>query len=183
MPKNLLLTKWVLCLVILFNIEAKVSAQIIMPFTLNVSGSSANSGYFSFDWSVGESTAITTLTNRDLILSQGLLQYHAGNIVEKNVGTIWFPNEVKIFPNPVKNILEINFKHLSSGELYFELYDQIGKLLWKKNVIYNGVSHIEKINMAAMIAGQYTIRIYQLSGPNESRKYYKQGAFKIIKIN
>ncbi len=45
------------------------SAQIFLPSTLNASGSTVNKGYYSFDWSIGESTAVSTLTNGNAMLT------------------------------------------------------------------------------------------------------------------
>ena len=171
-----------LCLLLLASANY-CSAQMVLPSTLNASGATVNKGYYSFDWSIGESTAVSTLTNGNLMVTQGVLQYHSGNVVDKNVGMIWFPNEVKLFPNPVRNILEINFKHLVPGSLHFELFNNAGQLLWQKDAIYNGVSLIEKLNMSGMPAGTYTLYLYQSDTPNSLRKYYKRGAFKIVKIN
>ncbi len=158
-------------------------AQMILPSTLNASGATVNKGYYSFDWSIGESTAVSTLTNGNLMVTQGVLQYHSGNVADKNVGMIWFPSEVKLFPNPVRNILEINFKHVVSGILHFELFNNAGQLLWQKDALYNGISLIEKLNMAGMPAGNYTLHLYQNDSPDSVRKYYKRGAFNIIKVN
>ena len=171
-----------ICLLLLASANY-ASAQMILPSTLNVIGATVNKGYYSFDWSVGESAAVSTLANSILMVTQGVLQYHSGNVVEKNVGMIWFPNEVKLFPNPVRNILEIDFKHLVPGSLHFELFNNAGQLLWQKDVQYNGVSLIEKLNMSGMPTGQYTLYLYQSGSSDSFRKYYKRGAFKIVKVN
>ena len=128
MPNTQNLKKGVyICLLFLASANYS-SAQMVLPSTLNASGATANKGYYSFDWSIGESAAVSTLANSSLMVTQGVLQYHSGNVVEKNVGMIWFPNEVKLFPNPVRNILEIDFKHLVPGSLHFEL-----RPVFKKN--------------------------------------------------
>lgn len=159
-------------------------AQLVMPSTLNVSGSSVNKGYYSFDWSIGESAAISTLVTSNLMITQGVLQYNAGNVVEKNIAMVWFPNEVRIFPNPVKNILEVDFKHLAPGTIHLQLSNISGQLLLQKDFIYNGVSHIEKMNLSGLPAGQYTLYIFQdqVPGSNTTKNYYKRGAFKIQKL-
>ena len=183
MPNTQIFKKGVqICLLVLASANY-CSAQMVLPSTLNASGATANKGYYSFDWSVGESAAVSTLANSNLMVTQGVLQYHSGNVVERNVGMIWFPNEVKLFPNPVRNILEINFKHLVPGSLHFELFNNAGQLLWQKDVLYNGVSLIEKLNMSGIPAGQYTLYLYQNDAPDSFRKYYKKGAFKIVKVN
>lgn len=171
-----------LCLLLLAS-AIYSRARMILPSTLNASGATVNKGYYIFDWSIGESTAVLTLTKGNLMVTQGVLQYHSGNVVDKNVAMIWFPNEVKLFPNPVRNILEINFMHVVSGSLHFELFNNAGKLLWQKDALYNGISLTEKLNMAGMPAGNYTLYLYQNDSPDSSRKYYKRGAFNIFKLN
>ena len=155
-----------------------------VPSTLNASGSTITKGNYSFDWSIGESTAISTLINGSSMLTQGVLQYHSGNVVERNLGMIWFPNELRLFPNPVKNFLEIDFKHLTPGTIHLELFNNAAQILWQKELDYNGVSRIEKINMSGLPAGNYTLYILQDRIPDNGglSKYYKRGAFNIIKV-
>lgn len=71
-----------LCLLLLASANY-CSAQMVLPSTLNASGATVNKGYYSFDWSIGESTAVSTLTNGNLMVTQGVLQYHSGNVVDK----------------------------------------------------------------------------------------------------
>ena len=159
-------------------------AQTVLPSTLNATGATASNGYYSFDWSVGESTAITTIASGNSMLTQGVLQYHSGNVVDRNLAMIWFPNEVRLFPNPVNNYLEVNFKHLIPGTIHLELSSQSGQILWQKELYYNGVSRIEKLNMSGLPAGIYTLYILQNRVPDNygSRNYYKRGAFNIVKV-
>lgn len=159
-------------------------AQTVLPSTLNVAGATASKGYYSFDWSIGESTAITTIAKGNLMLTQGVLQYHSGNVVDKNLAMIWFPNEVRLFPNPVQNFLEVDFKHLVPGTIHLQLSSKSGQVLWQTNLDYNGVSRIEKLNMSGLPAGTYTLYILQDRVPDNYglKKYYKRGAFKIVKV-
>ena len=75
------------------------------------------------NWKAGESTAISTLTNGNWMIFHGVLQYSYGNVMDRNFGISWLPNEDNLFPNPVKNLLENNFKHLVPGIIYFELFN------------------------------------------------------------
>lgn len=159
-------------------------AQIVLPSTLNAAGATASKGYYSFDWSVGESTAITTIASGNSLLTQGVLQYQPGNVVARNIAMIWFPNEVRLFPNPVKNFLEVDFKHLIPGTIHLQLSSKSGQILWQTEVNYNGVSRIEKLNLSGLPAGNYTLYIIQYKAPDnfEHRNYYKRGAFNIVKV-
>lgn len=159
-------------------------AQTVLPSTLNAAGATASKGYYSFDWSIGESTAITTIAKGNLMLTQGVLQYQPGNVVDKCLAMIWFPNEVRLFPNPVQNFLEVDFKHLVPGTIHLDLLSKSGQVLWQTNLDYNGVSRIEKLNMSGLPAGTYTLYILQDRVPDNYglKKCYKRAAFKIVKV-
>jgi hypothetical protein len=160
-------------------------AQTDLHSTLNVAGATASKGYYSFDWSVGESTAITTIASGNSMLTQGVLQYHSGNVVDRNFAMTWFHDEVRLFPNPVDNFLEVDFKHLVPGRIHLQLSSKSGQILWQKELDYNGVSRVEKLNMSGLPAGNYTLYILQDRVPDRygHRIYYKRGAFNIVKVH
>ncbi len=173
--------------VLILSLTCSVSsyAQTDLHSTLNVAGATASKGYYSFDWSVGESTAITTIASGNSMLTQGVLQYHSGNVVDRNFAMTWFHNEVRLFPNPVDNFLEVNFKHLVPGRIHLQLSSKSGQILWQKELDYNGVSRVEKLNMSGLPAGNYTLYILQDRVPDRygHRIYYKRGAFNIVKVH
>ena len=73
MPNTQIFKKGVqICLLLLASANY-CSAQMVLPSTLNASGATASKGYFSFDWSVGESAAVSTLANSSLMVTQGVL--------------------------------------------------------------------------------------------------------------
>lgn len=62
--------------------------------------------------------------------------------------------EVSVFPNPVENILNLNFSGLSST-LEFRIYDQLGKQLLQNQLIQNS----NRIDMTNWASGIYILSI------------------------
>jgi hypothetical protein len=60
-------------------------AQTTAPFAVNIAGTTTSVGNFSLEWSVGESAAITTMGNSNLLVTNGLLQFNVENQTEANL--------------------------------------------------------------------------------------------------
>ena len=48
------------------------SAQTTAPYTVNIVGNLFSNGLYNFEWSVGESAAITTMNNSNLLVTNVL---------------------------------------------------------------------------------------------------------------
>jgi hypothetical protein len=157
------------------------TAQSIYPSTVNATGQSSSFGNFRFEWSVGESAAINTMSSSNLLVTNGLLQYYVENQPDHNIIANWLPSEVTVYPNPVRNILEINILHSIVGKEKIELFDIKGGKLMEKQFEYTGMGVLEKLNLSGLTAGQYILSIQQIS-PITGR-VFKKGTYKILKIN
>ena len=157
------------------------SAQNAYTSTVNIAGLSATVGDYRLDWSVGESAAITSMFNGDLVLTNGLLQYSVENQLEANLVPSFLPGEIIIYPNPVKNILNINILHANKGRHQLELLDAWGAKIKEVLVVYNGLGVLQKWNLSGLSAGQYLLNIRQ-THPVTGR-LMKKKAYKILKIN
>jgi hypothetical protein len=173
--------KQVYAIFIFIYFGQSVIAQPVTSSTVNVTGGSATSGNYRFEWSVGEASAITTMGNSNLIVTNGFLQYEVQNQPLLNDILPWQPGEVKVYPNPVKDILEVNILHNLTGKIHIKLYFLDGRKIMDKEFDYNGMGAIERFNLGALAAGQYLLNIQQIS-PLTGRPV-KKGAFKILKIN
>ena len=148
---------------------------------VNVAGKSATVGDYHLDWSVGESAAITTMLNGNLLLTNGLLQYSVENQPEVNDVPSFLPGEIIVYPNPVKNILNINILHATKGRHQMELLDLLGAKIKEVLLVYNGLGALQKWNLSGLPAGQYILNIRQTHPVNG--RLMKKRAFKILKIN
>jgi hypothetical protein len=61
--------KQVYAIFIFIYFGQSVIAQPVTSSTVNVTGGSATSGNYRFEWSVGEASAITTMGNSNLIVT------------------------------------------------------------------------------------------------------------------
>ena len=156
-------------------------AQSASPSVVNIAGQSATVGNFRFDWSVGESAAVTTMDNDKLIITNGLLQYNVDNQPEVNLVASFLPGEIRVYPNPVKNTLEINILHANKGGHQIELMDTKGNIVKELQLNYTGMGALEKWNLSGLPAGQYILNIRQTHPVNG--RLVKKRAYKILKVN
>lgn len=178
---NLLNPKFRLTIVAIFFAMA-CSSQITAPYTINIAGNQVTKGNYAIEWSVGESAAINIMDNSDLfVFTNGLLQYNVENQAEINKIASFLTNEIRVYPNPVKNELFINILHARKGNDLIELLDENGAKLKEKIVVYKGMGALEVWNLSSLTAGQYFLNIRHTHP--ETGKLVKQGAFKILKIN
>ena len=174
--------KATVAILLLFFISSTTQAQqAAYPSTINVAGQSSTVDNYALEWSVGESAAITTMNNSNLLVTNGLLQYNVENQPEVNLIASFLPGEIRVYPNPVKNILHINILHANKGKHQIELLDAIGAKLKQVQLNYNGMGALESWNLGGLPAGQYILNIRQ-THPVTGR-LVKKGAYKILKIN
>ena len=165
-------------LMILF--QGKIFSQSSFPSIVNVAGKTSSSADLFLEWSVGESAAITTMTNDNLLVTNGLLQFSVENQTEINNLSYFLPNEVRVYPNPVENILNINILHADKGIHQLELLNELGAKVKEVKLIYHGIGALQKWNLSGLPAGQYFLNIRQ-THPVTGR-LIKKGAYKILKI-
>lgn len=158
-------------------------AQSMSPGTVNVSGESASFDKYRFEWSLGESVAITTMSNSNsnLLVTNGFLQFNVQNQPAANQVKSFLPDEIRVYPNPVKDILEINIRLVNEGPLKIELLDAHGNEVMPGLLNYTGMGAIQKWNVSLFPAGQYFLYILQKDAV--TGKLMKSGAFKILKVN
>lgn len=166
-----------------------VSAQSIFTSTLNATGETLKiaqssprfPGYY-FEWSVGESSIITTNSAVGFQVSHGLLQgFLLVDPAVPNVGT-WFPDEIKIYPNPVITDFTIELLTSAKGIVEFGLVDMMGSLVLRRSISYQGIGQTEHFNIGHLPSGNYMLRVGIKGFPETGGYVLKQGAFKIIKL-
>ena len=164
----------------LMSICLTCMAQSIYPSIINISGQSKDFEQYRFEWSVGESTAVNTMFNNELIVTNGFLQDYAEAQPAINSFITLLPEDIKFFPNPVENILKINILHRMVGKNLMQLTNLIGKIVLEKEFEYSGHSTIEPWDISSLISGLYILNIQQIS--SETGSVFKKGSFKIMKL-
>jgi hypothetical protein len=135
------------CALVAFNYA---TAQTLSPEVITTSGTSMSNGTTTLDWTLGE-PATATLDNSTNLLSQG---FHQPSIVVTTIADAATLNDVKVFPNPTIDVVQIQFTSTQKNTLV-EVYSVDGKLLEKHLVN----SQALEINMSTYPAGTYLLKI------------------------
>jgi hypothetical protein len=115
-------------------------------------GGSGSGTDIQLSWTIGE-PIIETFTGTSLILTQG---FHQSKLNITTIEPISFHTlELKVYPNPFSDQLNINIIKGEWNNLYFRLYTTGGKLLMK-NPFQN---QVETLNMEPYASGIYFLKV------------------------
>ena len=157
------------------------SAQEVSPTVINATGGSATSGYYRFDWSVGEMCLIDSyLKPNCILLENGFLHpgIEKGHAPKSN--DFFATGDIMIFPNPVFTFTELNLNLPTPGRVCIRLMNILGKLVETRQFDYNGVGRIEKIDLQRYPAGTYMLQISLV--PTDPSSPERKGTYKLIHI-
>jgi len=153
-------------------------------------GTSKISQNFIVDWSIGESTIIETFFGRS---TQENLLLTSKSFVTSGVlqPTDWFHipilrtetlrlDEVRVYPVPAKNFVNLDFRSGDVGYFYVTLYDNSGKIIETKEMVKSEKPISQNWNISKLASGIYYFKV--LVRPN-LYKIEKTGVFKFQKIN
>jgi len=135
---------------IIFSLS--VSAQVKQEVIASAGGYNVAGG-ISISWTLGE-TIIPTFTNGGLTLTHGFQQQLIVTTVEENIDILV---SVKVYPNPVSDIINILFEEVVESEITLVLLDSQGRIV-KRDVVEATVSE-KQINMQDVAAGIYYLRL------------------------
>ena len=168
-------------LVIVFFSLFNCSAQSIAPSVINAGGGSFQSGYYQFEWSVGELALVGEMksSNNSLVITNGFIQPFIQYPATNNTNNIFGSDEIKVFPNPASSYVEINFLTKQMGRITLSFYDGSGRKLLTVADSYYGVGLIKRIPVSQLPNEVYILHIDLDPYPGYSSK---KGIYKIIKI-
>lgn len=169
-------------LILLLTICSKLSAQSITSHTLNIGGGTAISGYYLYEWSLGEGASVNAFSNNStLVVTSGILQPFTGVAPDNNLVTAaWARDEIAVFPVPTHAILEIDLKLAATGKLTLQVFSVGGGQVLTKIIDYNQINSIQKLDLSALPAGMYFMNV-TLSASTDNR-IIRKSAFKIQKL-
>jgi hypothetical protein len=173
--------KRALMLLISVFLFAYSNSQVVAPSVMNTCGGSAQSGYYQFEWSIGELALVGDMTssNNSLVITNGFIQSLIQYPTRDNGLYIFGDDEIKVFPNPASRYVEINFLTKQRGRVTISFYDGAGKKIYTATDAYYGVGLIKRIPVDKL-----PNEVYMLHINLEPYTGYtaKQGTYKIIKI-
>ena len=155
-------------------------SQSVTPSILHTTGGHSTWTTYFFEWSFGEAIAIETMSNSpNLIVTTGLLQPGTNTPASINNNGGWGPDEIRILPNPTRDILQINFLSKQKGRVYMMLFDEIGRQMGIQEFDYHGNGLIKTWDFERYASGNYFLNI-QLKPTGTS--VAKKGTFKVQRI-
>lgn len=137
---------------------------------------------YSFEWSIGESAIISTNTSSNIIVTHGLLQGYLLNNLQVPSSGFWYPDEIKLYPNPIINDFTVDILTAVKGVVFFNLYDIRGIMLSQYSINYHGTGQTEHFNISHLPSGNYLLRVSIKGFPESGGNIIKQGVFNIIKL-
>lgn len=118
-------------------------------------------------------------SNNSLIITNGFIQPYIQHPGPDNTNNFFTVDEVKVFPNPASDYVEINFFSKQRGRVTLNIYDAAGKAVYTQTIQYNGVDLIQRIPV-----NKFSASVYMLHINLEANEGYvsKKGSYKIIKV-
>ena len=148
---------------------------------INAAGGSSLNGYHQFEWSVGEMALINQMSDgtNKLIVTNGFIQPYLLYPGRDNNTNGFDAEEIRIFPNPATQYIEINFFTKQKGKLTVHFYDATGKKVFTKELTSNGVDLIDRIPVNALAQGVYVLHVELTGAPGSVSK---KSSYKFVKI-
>ena len=174
--------KKTIAIVIVFFFLYRCYSQSNSPCVINSAGGSSQSGYYQFEWSIGEMALIGQMNSSDnsSIITNGFIQPYILYPARINTHNIFSSDEIKVFPNPASDYVEINFFTKQKGRITLNFYDISGKIIYSGAVQSDGVDLIYRIPVNHLPANVYMLYVI-LDADNGYTS--KQGAYKITKVH
>lgn len=133
-----------------------IQAQTVTPTVIASDGGSYVNAQGQIEWTIGEPVS-ETFTNANNSITNGFHQPGldlATLIKEQRIN-----QEILVYPNPVKENLEINFKGIKSGEYKLVMVDALGKLIYDTRISLSENVQNFHLKMNDVAAGNYFLSI------------------------
>ncbi len=129
-----------------------VSGQVKQEVIASAGGYNTG-GNLSISWTLGE-TIIPTFQNGNLILTHGFQQQLIITAVEENIDILV---NIKVFPNPASDNLNVRFEEPIDGEVVITIIDSQGRVI--KTETIESTTTEKQINLQELDGGVYFLRM------------------------
>jgi len=163
-----MLKKPLLFLLTIATGASMAAAQSLSPTVISSSGGSGSSSGTHLSWTTGE-LLVQNYSADTLMLTQGFEQgeYNITTAVDELQG---MGMDVAVYPNPVSNMLNVDFKGQIDQTVRVRLMNLNGKLILARE--YSSPSQVRRMSMNGVAPGTYMLEV-RIDG--------KRKAFKIVK--
>lgn len=127
----------------------------LSPTVIASAGNYSEAGNISLSWTLGE-VAVTTLSQGDLVLTQGFQQSFLTEVGFAMDPILW---KIIAYPNPVNDELRIQFDVPDPTDFLVEIQDVTGRLLSQEQYKQVFPGDVIPVNMSSYKEGMYFFRI------------------------
>jgi hypothetical protein len=131
-----------------FSVNAQMKQEVIAS-----AGGYNTGGNLSISWTLGE-TIIPTYTSGNLILTHGFQQQLIITSVEENFDILV---NIKVFPNPASDNLNIRFEEPIDGEVVITIIDSQGRIVKTEKI--EAATTEKQISLQELGGGVYFLRM------------------------
>jgi hypothetical protein len=85
-------------------------------------------------------------------------------------------SSVVIFPNPVNDQLSIQFESTTKGKKIVSIFNDLGQLVKRTEIISNASTNVEKLNVSELMQGNYIVHVLDLHSQQS-----KSAQFQIVR--
>jgi len=148
--------------IVLFVSVVLLAGQLAMaqsvqlaPTVIASAGNYSEAGGLSLSWTLGE-VAVTTLSQGDLVLTQGFQQSFTEDVGFSMDPILW---QIIAYPNPVRDALRIQFDVPDPSDFMVEIQDASGRLLSQEQYSQVHPGDVIPVEMSSFSEGVYFFRI------------------------
>lgn len=143
-------------IILIFLATYICKSQTVTPNVIASQGGYSQFTNSSISWSIGESI-VESYNFGNYLTTMGFHQpeLEVINLIQEQGND----KNILVFPNPVKDILTINFSELSMGIYGIELMDNLGKLIIKSETEVSEQNQIFQLKINEVAEGNYFLKI------------------------
>ncbi len=100
-----------------------------------------------------------------------------GKFIYSNIAAVNFAKDnslMVLYPNPTKDLLNIEYTSARAGKLELQVIDSKGAVMMKQNMAVTAGTNLETINVSMLSQGMYILRYQDASGNISFTKFIKQ---------
>ena len=142
-------------------------SQSLSPTLLSSQNGYDTSKNMVLEWTLGESS-IETITEKNTIYTQGFIQ----PFLDSSKGIIQIVDEILIFPNPVKNHLNVKLLSQSNSQETIDIYNVNGRIVKQFKHSFSLYENI-RLDLSDLPSGIYVIMIINATRVITSHKIIK----------
>ncbi len=144
-------------LLLLSSLSLCLHAQSLTPFVISSSGAFFSNGAGMLSTTIGELTAVSTLSGGSNILTQGFQQAWDFGVFVPEIQENGFAFQV--YPNPGNGIFTIALNTDKNFKVSVRVFDVLGKTVYHESMYHSSGYATHEIDLTLMAEGVYLLEL------------------------